>query len=114
VTASRIWVWAPVLFWAGLIFAFSSVPNLGTGLGVWDLLLRKLAHGAEYAILAILIERATRRPALALAAASAYAATDELHQAFVQGRHAAPTDWAIDTAGALIGLLLLRAWRAWR
>ena len=97
-----------------VIFAFSSIPNLGTGLGVWDLVLRKLAHAAEYAILAILIERATRRPLVALAAASAYAITDEFHQSFVPGRHAAPRDWAIDTAGAVLGLLLLRVWRTRR
>jgi len=110
--ASRLWQWMPVVFWASVIFAFSSIPNLGTGLGVWDLVLRKLAHTAEFAILAILLERALRRPALALLIASAYAATDEFHQAFVPGRHAKPTDWLIDTAGAAIGLLLLRTWRA--
>ena len=34
---------------AAIIFAFSSVPSLGTGLGTWDLVLRKLAHLTEYA-----------------------------------------------------------------
>jgi len=111
VTVSRLWLWLPAVFWAMVIFAFSSIPNLGTGLGTWDLVLRKLAHATEFAILAILIERAVRRPAVALAAASAYAVTDELHQSLVPGRHAAPRDWAIDTAGAVIGLVLLRAWR---
>lgn len=110
-TASRAWLWGPVVVWAGVIFTFSSIPSLGTGLGVWDLLLRKLAHAAEFAILALLLLRATQRPAVALALASAYAATDELHQHFVTGRHAAPTDWAIDTAGAVIGLLAARARR---
>ena len=49
--ATRLALWAPVVVWAAVIFAFSSVPNLGTGLGVWDLVLRKLAHLVEYAIL---------------------------------------------------------------
>ena len=38
--------WLPVLVWAAVIFTFSSIPDLGTGLGGWDLVLRKLAHVA--------------------------------------------------------------------
>jgi alpha-mannosidase len=34
-----------------VIFAFSSVPSLSSGLGTWDLILRKIAHLSEYAIL---------------------------------------------------------------
>ena len=44
--------------WAALIFAFSSVPDLGTGLGGWDVVLRKIAHAAEYAVLGALLLRA--------------------------------------------------------
>ena len=33
-----------------------------------------------------------------------YAVTDEVHQTFVEGRHGAPIDVAIDTAGVLIGV----------
>lgn len=109
-TSSRLSVWAPVVLWAGVIFAFSAVPSLGTGLGTWDLVLRKLAHMTEYAILAALLYRATRSAPLAFALASAYAVTDELHQTFVGGRHGSPVDWAIDTAGAGIGVLLYRTW----
>jgi VanZ family protein len=109
VTASRTLThWLPVLFWAGVIFALSSIPNLGTGLGTWDLILRKGAHTTEYAILAVLLVRAIGREAPALALGVLYAASDELHQAFVRGRHASPIDVAIDTVGLLIGLL---AWR---
>ena len=100
--------WLPVLFWAGVIFALSSIPSLGTGLGVWDLILRKGAHVTEYAVLALLLVRALGREAPALALGVLYAASDELHQAFVRGRHASPVDVAIDTVGLLIGLL---AWR---
>jgi VanZ family protein len=99
-------VWLPVLAWAAVIFAFSSVPNLGTGLGTWDTVLRKGAHVTEYAVLGALLYRALAREAVALAAGIAYAATDELHQHFVQGRHASPVDVAIDAVGVSIGMLI--------
>jgi VanZ family protein len=111
--------WGPVAAWAGLIFALSSIPDLGTGLGGYDLALRKLAHAGEYAVLALLLLRALGQQPLAsllaLLLASAYAASDELHQHFVPGRQAAILDVAVDAAGALVGLYLGR-WllgRAW-
>jgi VanZ family protein len=99
-------VWLPVVAWAAVIFAFSSVPHLGTGLGTWDTVLRKGAHITEYAVLGALIYRALAREAVALAAGIAYAATDELHQHFVQGRHASPVDVAIDAVGVALGMLV--------
>ena len=100
--------WLPVVLWAGVIFALSSIPSLGTGLGTWDLVLRKCAHVTEYAVLAFLLIRALGREAPALALGVAYAASDEFHQSFVRGRHASPIDVAIDSVGLLVGLL---AWR---
>jgi VanZ family protein len=105
--------WAPVVLWAGLIFGLSSVPNLGTDLGTWDLVLRKLGHFGEYVVLGLLLVRSLGREPLAAAAGIAYAGTDELHQHFVGGRHAAFRDVAIDSAGVLAGLLLARRFR-WR
>jgi VanZ family protein len=106
-TRSRVvTVWLPVLAWAAVIFAFSSVPHLGTGLGTWDTVLRKGAHVTEYAVLGALLYRALAREAVALAAGIAYAATDELHQHFVQGRHASPVDVAIDAVGVAVGMLV--------
>ena len=97
--------------WAAVIFAFSSVPSLGTDLGTWDLILRKCAHLTEYAILGALLTRATRAPALAVLVASLYAVTDEVHQTFVDGRLGTPRDVAIDLLGVLIGVV---GWRRWR
>ncbi|HEY2946669.1 MAG TPA: VanZ family protein [Vicinamibacteria bacterium] len=109
---TRFNAWVPVVLWAGLIFALSSIPDLGTGLGVWDLVLRKVAHTAEYAILGALIYRASRSAAGSIALASAYAVTDEVHQAFVRGRHGSPLDWVIDAAGVVIGVVVVaRTWR---
>ena len=110
--ASRVLsAWLPVVAWAGLIFTLSSIPDLGTGLGGWDLVLRKLAHGAEYAVLGVLLLRAIGRPGTAFALATLYAATDEIHQAFVPGRQTSPLDLAIDAAGAAVGIAL--ATRRW-
>ena len=111
-TAARspLSAWLPVVVWAGVIFAFSSVPSLSTDLGTWDTILRKLAHLAEYAILGALLDRALRRPQLAVAIvfAALYAVTDEEHQVFVEGRHGAPLDVGIDILGALVGVFLWR------
>jgi VanZ family protein len=99
-------LWLPVLAWAAVVFTFSSIPSLSTGLGLWDEVLRKGAHITEYAILGALLYRAIGREPLALAAGIAYASTDELHQHFVRGRHATPVDVAIDAVGLAVGMLL--------
>ena len=101
-------VWLPVLLWAAVIFAFSSIPSLSTELGTWDTILRKLAHLAEYAILGALLLRASRHPVVAVVLAGLYAVTDEVHQLFVEGRHGAPLDVGIDSVGALAGVLVWR------
>jgi len=106
-TRSRVLtVWLPVFAWAAVIFAFSSIPSLSSGLGVWDTVLRKCAHVTEYAVLGALLYRALGREALALAVGIAYAATDELHQHFIRGRHASPVDVAIDAVGVALGMLV--------
>jgi VanZ family protein len=107
-TSRLVSTWLPVVLWAGLIFGLSSIPSLGTGLGTWDLVLRKLAHTIEYAVLGILLLRALGSELPAFAAGVAYAATDELHQLFVRGRHGAAYDVAIDAFGVLLGVLALR------
>ena len=109
VTSSRLAsAWILVVLWAGLIFGLSSIPSLSTGLGTWDLVLRKLAHTLEYAVLGLLLVRALGRELPAFLAGVAYAATDELHQRFVPGRHGALYDVAIDAFGVLIGVMALR------
>ena len=100
-----------MLAWAALIFVLSSIPDLGTGLGGWDLGLRKLAHAAEFAVLGFLLLRATGRFDLALGLGIAYAVSDEIHQHFVSGREGAPLDVAIDAVGVAIGVYLGSRWR---
>jgi VanZ family protein len=101
-------LWLPVVVWAAVIFTFSSISGLSTGLGPWDTLLRKAAHMTEYAILGALLLRALGRELPALLAGIAYAVTDEVHQHFVEGRHGSPLDVALDGVGVAIGILVFR------
>jgi VanZ family protein len=91
----------------GLIFLLSAQPDLNSGLGAWDLLLRKLAHMTEFALLFVLWRRALPRssPWIAAAITVAYAMTDEVHQLHVEDRHGSPVDVLIDVAGVLVGWL---------
>ena len=107
-TSAALRLWAPVVLWAAVIFSFSSVPDLGTGLGTWDLVLRKIAHAGEFAVLGALLFRALRDELPALGLGVAYAASDELHQHFVEGRVGSPLDVLIDSVGVAIGVLLWR------
>ncbi len=102
-----------------VIFFLSAQPDLGTGLGTWDTVLRKLAHAVEYGLLFLLWLRALRwsgRAAWwAAGIAILYAISDEFHQSFVEGRHGSPWDVAIDVAGVAIATTAayrLRASRA--
>jgi VanZ family protein len=114
----RLDLWLPPLLLMGVIFFFSHQPSLDSGLGLADLVGRKLIHFAEYALLCFLWWRAlvtvtsSGRAALwAFLLASGYALTDEYHQTFVDGRHGSPLDWAIDTAGAAVVALRVRGAR---
>jgi VanZ family protein len=111
-------LWLPPLLLMGLIFFFSAQPSLDSGLGWIDTVGRKLVHFGEYALLCLLWWRLLRtglpdrRAALVAFLISAlYAATDEFHQSFVDGRHGTPVDWAIDTAGAAAAALAVAARR---
>lgn len=107
-------LWVPVFFWAGLIFYLSSIPQLSTGWGIYDLILRKVAHITEYFILTWLLYRAFRDSfnlsSLYLffwpfALSFLYAASDEAHQFFVFGRSCSPLDVVIDALG-IIGFFI--------
>lgn len=75
---------------------------------------RKLAHATEYAILAVLFSVVLwtfgfgrRRLLAAVPFCFVYAAMDEYHQTFVEGRAGQLTDVLIDTSGACIAMLCL-------
>lgn len=81
------------------------------------LLVRKLAHFSEYALLgyALLlhIRQIQKRITVRLtwlwawSIGTLYAVTDELHQGLVAGRGPAVTDVLIDSAGVIAGVLLM-------
>jgi VanZ family protein len=111
----RLIAWLPVGFWMAFIFYWSSRSALpGFSQSFLDLLLKKGAHVAVFAVLAVLAYRAARADFSVLAAllvagliAIGYGALDEFHQLFVAGRNAALLDVFIDAAGALLALNLL-------
>ena len=101
-------VWLPPLAMMALIFWLSAQPDLNSGLGMIDLIGRKVVHMTEYGVLTWLWWRALRSPGLAFVIAVAYAATDELHQTFTSGRHGVWSDVLIDAVGAgIVALILL-------
>jgi VanZ family protein len=88
---------------------------------------RKAAHVTEYAILGLLVWRAIRKPnaassrpwlwpqaGLCLLFVALYAASDEIHQAFVPTRQASAWDVLLDTLGGAFGLLFLWIIGRWR
>jgi len=101
-------LWGPVLVWAGVIYFFSSRPDLPRIHEPWlELILRKAAHVMEYAIFGALLARAVGarkgQIALAVVLGAVYAASDEWHQTFVPTRKGNPLDVALDTAATLLG-----------
>jgi len=106
-------LWLPVGLWCGVIFYLSSLPNLATPWGTWDIILRKGAHITEYGILAFLVWRAifhsikidlSKTYAWSGAISLLYAVSDEIHQIFVPTRHGSIYDILIDGLG--IGLMV--------
>ena len=129
--------WLPVLVWLGLIFIGSTdvlsaehtsrflVPFLRwldpqispAALNSIQLMIRKLGHLTEYAILAILLWRALRGAvvwksttlilfAISLIGCAVFAVSDEFHQSFVPSRTSSGKDVMIDICGATIGLAI--------
>ncbi len=102
--------WLPALLMMLGIFAFSSrtstkLPHVGG----WDYFVKKSAHGVGYGLLALAYLRALPRLNYKLAwfLAVLFSLTDEFHQSFVPGRHAALTDVLVfDNLGAMIALFL--------
>ena len=128
--------WTLVVLWMGVIFFLSAQDGtqssgLSSGIAaavypilfgkvdpagqaVFESVLRTIAHGASYFILAILVSlafaksqvRDIRNMILTIIICAIYAASDEIHQAFVPGRASEWIDFLVDVAGAIVGILL--------
>lgn len=133
---------AAALIWMAVIFSFSAQDGghsgaLSSAIAHWlmaelpggerlparmaALVIRKGAHMAEYAILAVLLFNSfgfktpsMRRLWGSAAIAVAYAATDEAHQLLVAGRAGQWMDVAIDSVGVMVGLALCWHICRWR
>jgi VanZ family protein len=128
--------WVPVIAWMVLIFAGSTdalsaehtsrflIPFLHwldphisfQTIAAIHLMLRKLGHLTEYAMLAALLWRALRDalrstssfPAalIAFGISALFAMSDEFHQSFVPTRTSSENDVMIDICGAIVGLTI--------
>lgn len=86
-------------------------PNLLSSI---ENLIRILAHGAAFFVLAILTGRAFTRTSiqdirnaiLTFIICTLYAASDELHQAFVPGRAGQWQDFLVDIAGIILAVMV--------
>jgi len=110
-----LYLWLPLVAWMGLIFYLSAQPDLPQPRMGWaDLLLSNGAHAFVFGVLAILWARALAdRPrswAIAFVLTMLYALSDEVHQAFVPGRHPDLFDLMFDGIGAMLALGLWAWW----
>lgn len=130
--------WLPPIVWATVILAAStdafSAPSTGrwleritgwlgrslapSAIDVANHVIRKIAHLTEYGILSALAFRALRgeRPRWSLRWATGavvlavvLASIDEFHQAFVPSRTGAWQDVVLDTVGATVAQIVIRA-----
>lgn len=125
--------WTLVVLWAAVIFFMSAHTGSdfdGTGpfaaikrwlvglvapvFGPETDIVNVAAHFSEYLVFGVLLFLAARQTwpsakmaqlaLIAIALASLYAVTDEVHQSFVPGRLCDPADWLTDTLGATLGV----------
>jgi len=111
--------YGPVLFWALLILALSSIPNLSSPAATFRIT-DKIAHIIEYGILGCLLAYARLpsrsgesrgRIAAVIIMGILFGCLDELYQSFIPGRSTDPFDVMADAVGVFGGLLLWRTYR---
>ena len=106
-------LWIPVLLWAGFIFYLSTIPHLRFLKSWWDWPFRKIGHMIVFGILARLLARALTGSTYwpwkkiflwSLVLTVLYAATDEYHQTYTEGRGPSVHDVLIDGVGGWLAL----------
>lgn len=114
----KLYRWLPPILWMGLLFFSSSrsfLPSPVEPGTLADILFWKTAHLVEYAILGGLLLRAfhsgsspaKREGIWSWAISSLFGLFDEYHQTLIPGREGKLVDAAINSFGALLGLLLI-------
>lgn len=131
-----IFAWMITVLWMAVIFLLSHQTGEESGLlsqnimeSIYKLLgitatpetltageslIRNIAHGTSFFILAMLTSRAFAQvnvqnlgnALLTFCFSALYAGSDELHQAFVPGRACQLSDFLIDTAGVILAIII--------
>ena len=115
-TKKYIIAYLPSILWATVIFFLSNQETLpGFTISVLDFLFKKTAHMFVYAVLYLLLFRASQQtnPQLShknqylfpLLVCSLYSISDEIHQSFVPGRFSTFRDMGYDMLGVSAVLL---------
>jgi VanZ family protein len=119
--ALRVLEWALLVVWAAGVWWLSDQSDPHAATGIRLRLPDKVAHVLLFAAGGFFARgafRTSKRVPATLAAGvvcAAYGVADEVHQAYVPGRHADGMDVAADVAGAVAGALLHAAlWGGWR
>jgi VanZ family protein len=137
----RFWRYVPLVLWMAVIFAASTsalsgantsrligpilhwlFPNISeANIEIAHFVVRKAAHFAEYAVLAVFAARAFTTSSRAtlrrgfffatLFLVVVYSLSDELHQNFVASRTGSIYDSFIDITGGLTALIVYALWR---
>jgi VanZ family protein len=104
--------WLPPLLWAALILILTSIPGSlipASPFRNFD----KIVHLAIYGVLGWLTvrawangSRASASALVVLAVVSCFGAIDEWHQQYIPQRSMDLLDWAADTTGAAVGIVL--------
>ncbi|MFC1651599.1 VanZ family protein [Patescibacteria group bacterium] len=110
-----LFYWLPVILWMGVIFYLSNQPDLKTNLGIWDTILRKIAHAFEFGILTLLVWRTLAQYQLKLfyligfssLISLLYAISDEWHQSFINSRNGNVLDVLIDCVGIVVIIIIV-------
>lgn len=109
--------WFPAFLIMVVIFLFSSRPSEDLPhFFRWDYFVKKSAHAVGYGLLSLsylhLFKWEKKYYPLAWLLAVFYSATDEFHQSFVPGRHAAITDVLVfDNLGAMVAVMAYYLYR---
>ena len=113
--------WLAVIGWAAFVFALSTRSELRfMAQDNLDFVVRKLGHMLVFGVGALLLWHAFARSGFrqplagAFITAIVYAASDEVHQAFVPGRDPSFVDVGIDSTGAFVALVSLYTLRVRR